>query len=139
MNFSPIYSVLCSSLHLSLRLPLFVFVFVFVCVCVNIFPSCSLHLSKSCSYQTSKRLKHIYASRKMMMTEFMPEHTPDSLRFQTVIYTKQNYSKGFEIFNFLHFALYRISKANKYVRAYRTWLLLYAKHFRDVRGNRSST
>jgi hypothetical protein len=29
---------------------------------------------------------YIYASRKMMTTELMPEHTPNSLRVQTVIY-----------------------------------------------------
>jgi len=53
VNFSPIYSFLCSSLHLSLRLSVFVFVFEY-------FPLCSLRLSKSCSYQTSKRLKHTH-------------------------------------------------------------------------------
>jgi len=55
----------------------------------------------------------------MVTSEFMPEHTPDSLRVQTVIYTKQNYSKGFEFFNLPYFVLYRIWKVNKYIRAYR--------------------
>jgi hypothetical protein len=52
----------------------------------------------------------------MTGTEFMREHTPDTLRAQTITYTKQNYSKGFEPFNFLHVTLYRILKVNKYIQ-----------------------
>jgi hypothetical protein len=58
-------------------------------------------------------MKQIYASRKTMMmmmtmtmtTEFMPEHTPDSLTAKTDIHTKQNYSKGFESLNLLGITL----------------------------------
>ena len=132
MNFSPIYTVLCSSLRLSLRLS----VFVFVCEYFSFVFAPLIKVLSLSNQQASET--YIYASRKMMKTEFMPEHTPDSLRVQTVIYTKQNYSKGFEFFNFLHFVFYRIWKANKYIRAYRSWLLLYAKHLKDVRGNRNN-
>ena len=124
IQFGELLPHLLSSLFVSPSFLKVARVCVCVCVCVNIFPLYSLHLSKSCSYQTSKRLKHIYGSRKMMTTEFMPEHTPVSLRVQTDIYTEQNYSKGFESFNFLQVTLYRIWKVNKCVQhTYRTWFL----------------
>lgn len=105
MNFSPIYSLLCSSFHLSLRLPLFVF----VCVC-EYFSFVFAPLIKVLFVSNKQAFEtYIYASRKMMTTEFMPEHTPDSLRFQTVIYIKQNYSKPLSplIFFTLHFIEFR--------------------------------
>ena len=148
IQFDELLPYLSSSLFVSPSLLKVVRVCVCVCVCVCEYFSFvfaplikAFFLSNKQAFETYIYIYiyiYIYASRKMMTTEFMPEHTPNSLRVQTVIYTKQNYSKGFESFNFLHFALYRICKVNKYIRVYRFWLLLCAKHLKGVRGNRSN-
>ena len=145
MNFSPVYPFLCSFRRLSLRLSVFVFVFVsvfvFVFVC-EYFSFVFAPLIKALllsNKQASETYIYIYMLQGRWWRHNLCQNTHQTPWESKPLYTPSEIiQKGFEFFNFLHFELHRIWKVNKYIRAYRTWLLLYAKHLKDVRGNRSN-